>query len=114
MTKQELREYRALSAELAQLQALERAFAEGLVAPHEDTTNPRKVRDIYARKQEQAAQQLQRIEAAIETLPADDRVLLRAYYVQGLTWEQVADLLHYTVRQIHRRHGRALLRLAKD
>lgn len=97
MTKQELREYRTLSAELAQLQALE----------HVDP-------GLYTSKQEQARRQLQRIEAAIEAQPVDDRVLLRAYYVQGLTWEQVADLLHYTVRQIHRRHGRALLRLAKD
>jgi RNA polymerase sigma factor (sigma-70 family) len=96
MTKQELREYRALSAELAQLQALE----------HVDP-------GLYTSKQEQARRQLQRIEAAIDALPADDRVLLRAYYVQGLTWEQVADLLHYTERQIHRRHGRALQRLAK-
>ena len=42
------------------------------------------------------------------------RVLLRMRYVDGLTWEQIAEEMHYSWRQIVRMHGNALEQVADD
>jgi len=51
---------------------------------------------------------LAEIEAAIETLQPRERTLIRLYYAQGLTWEEVCVEMNYSWRQIHRIHGAAL------
>lgn len=38
----------------------------------------------------------------------DERELLRLRYIDGMTWEKIADRLGFDVRHIHRIHGRAL------
>lgn len=37
--------------------------------------------------------------------------LLELYYIDGMTWEQVAERMGYEVRQIYRLHGLALMRV---
>lgn len=37
--------------------------------------------------------------------------LLELYYIDGLTWERVAERMGYEVRQVYRLHGAALLRV---
>lgn len=103
MTKKELREYKLLRAEVEQLARVPRQNLVGPVAW-----------GIYADKKAKCEARLIAIENAIDALPVVERVALRAYYVQGMTWERVADLLHYDVRQVHRIHGRALQRLAAE
>lgn len=39
------------------------------------------------------------------------RELLELYYIDGMTWEQVAERMSYDVRWIYRLHGRALMRV---
>lgn len=39
------------------------------------------------------------------------RMLLQYYYIDCLTWEQVADRIHYSIRSVHRLHGKALTEL---
>ena len=51
------------------------------------------------------------IEEAIDTLAPRERALMRLYYIDGLTWERVAVEMHYTWRQAHRIHGKALEQL---
>lgn len=41
----------------------------------------------------------------------DYRLLLELRYLQGLTWEQIAERMHYSWRHIVRLHGKALLQM---
>lgn len=53
------------------------------------------------------------IELYIETVPDErQRDLLRYRYIDGLTWERVADAMHYSTMQISRLHAKALAALA--
>lgn len=58
--------------------------------------------DVYA-------EALRRIEAAIEAV-ADQtrRDVLKYYYLNGWTWGQIAEALHYTRQNVWIIHGRAL------
>ena len=38
----------------------------------------------------------------------NEKILLRARYILNETWEQIAERLGYSVRQIHRVHSSAL------
>ena len=39
------------------------------------------------------------------------RELLELYYLDGFTWEQVAETMHLDLRWVYRLHGRALMRI---
>lgn len=65
----------------------------------------------YGEKVAELDNALAEIEAAIETLPPRERTLIRLYYAQGLTWEEVCVEMNYSWRQIHRIHGTALAML---
>lgn len=39
------------------------------------------------------------------------REVLELYYLDGFTWEQVAEQMHYTVRNVTNLHGKALLKI---
>lgn len=41
------------------------------------------------------------------------RKLLTKYYVEGKSWEQVAEEMNYGIRHIHKLHGNALLLIEK-
>ena len=58
-------------------------------------------------KQAQAAKD--EINKALESLEEPShRTVLRMKYIDGMTFQQIADRLHYSKRQIQRIHGRAL------
>lgn len=38
----------------------------------------------------------------------DQKLVLRYRYIEFLTWEKIAERLHYSLRQIHRIHSAAL------
>ncbi len=51
----------------------------------------------------------QKIERVIESVPDDkERLLLKYRYLDGRTFEEIAVQMHYSWRQIHRLHSRAL------
>ena len=85
------------------------------------STSLDKIGDVVARqdkfqrlidaKLDQLLELREHIEAAIEGLPPNDRLLLRLRYIDGLTWEQVAVELHYGYQWTLKRHGRILQRL---
>lgn len=54
-----------------------------------------------------------RIEQAIETLDDRERSLLRARYIEGLQWEQIAVDMNYSIQRVWQVHGDALKRLEK-
>jgi RNA polymerase sigma factor (sigma-70 family) len=69
------------------------------------------VRDLYLQKTAELDQAIVEIEAAIEVLESRERTLIRLYYVEGLTWEEVCVSMSYSWRQIHNIHRKALEKL---
>lgn len=54
----------------------------------------------------------EKIAAAVEAVgDANLRCLLGLYYLNGLTWEEVAERMNYSMTQIFRLHGLALQRI---
>ena len=50
-----------------------------------------------------------KISDAIDTLESvDERILLRARYVYGKSWEEIANQMKFSVRSVHRIHASAL------
>ena len=106
MTKDRLRDYRAIAQEK---KALERQIeTDNLVAGHQALL------ELYRDKLDRMAEELLAIEQAIDRLPVRERAILRRYYIQGMTWEEVCVEEHYSLRQLHRIHARALERLRED
>lgn len=68
----------------------------------------------YTEKVQQLNDSLLAIESAIEVLPPRERMLIRLYYIQGLTWEQVCIAMSYEWAQVHRIHALALQMLARE
>ena len=56
----------------------------------------------------------ERIEDAIEKLSTEERSVIRAYYLDGLTWEETAYLINYSYPQVHRIHAAALIKLLDE
>lgn len=130
MDKRELRQYRALLAEIALLEEEQRRIAEGALSAVALTGMPKgsgtaddtgrlaaRLADlaylIAAKLEEAIAVRLQ-IERAIEGLDGQERVLMRLRYIEGKTWEEIAVAMHYAWAQVHRIHARALIKLCND
>ena len=133
MTKERLRTYRDLSKELRQIrqkiEALEGTLyspkvpklsgmpgsgPSGVNAKEELADKHLELLDLYrAKERELAAEQLT-IERAIDSLDYKERMVLRAYYIDGMTWEQVCVAVSYSWTQTHRIHSKALTKLKKE
>ena len=59
--------------------------------------------DNYVDMREDAERYISQLKSPVE------RDLLRNYYLMGLTWEQVAELMNYDLRYLFKLHGRALI-----
>jgi DNA-directed RNA polymerase specialized sigma24 family protein len=68
----------------------------------------------YRAKVAELSAALAEIENAIEVLEPRERTLIRLYYAQGLTWEEVCVAMSYSWKQIHRIHGAALEALKSE
>ncbi len=128
MTQQELQNYIDLKAEAAELrQRLDELKAEkdGLRAS-QITGMPRAsggssggpaaavatqivhMEELYLRKLSDVLRTLQRIEEAIRSLPPCERRLIRNRYQEGLSMEDTAHAIGYSLTQAKRIHLRAL------
>lgn len=104
MTKERLRQYRNLKLEERQLKEQGNSMeAQGSSA----------LQEFYRKKREELTAELLAIETAIQALDAPARTLLRDYYINGLTWEAVAERNHYSEAQCHRIHADALIALRR-
>ena len=128
-----LRNYRAIKAELEQLEEwLEEIEAElfypgaqrltGMPsAPTKDndgalvnlTARHMELQQRYLAKLAELHQTILDAEDAIETLNPIDRRILRYKYFEGLTFEQIAEIMHYSRQGITKRHRQALNHLAE-
>lgn len=129
MTKERLRAYRDLRQERDKLKKLIEELALNLYGPSSPnldgmprshgggsaTENLVAQKDQIERKYEakvaELTAELEAIEQSIEVLEPRERTLIRLYYIEGLTWEQVCVEMSYSWMQIHRIHGKALERL---
>lgn len=56
----------------------------------------------------------QHIEEAFEILEPEEREIMRCYYIDALSWEEVCEITHYSwVHVVNRIHNRALQKLAE-
>ena len=117
------RELRSLSEEINQLrlsQIMPGIVADGLPKSNggSDLSGYAARLDELERKlREKAAELYKRqteIEANISAMKdANERTVLRNYYLCGMTWERVAEVMGYSWAQVHRIHGRALAHFEK-
>lgn len=130
MTKERLRRFRDLLKEKKQLEKqleiIENAlynpktqqFKQTPTAPFqgnatEDLANKHmELLDYYGNKLAELTMEQLAVEEAIDRLPTRERKVIRAYYIQGLTWEEAAVAVGYTWRHVHRVHSSALQLLA--
>ena len=126
MTKARLRAYRDLKLERDHLEAMVAALEYGLSGINMDgmprsgkisdptgnqAIDHTQVKEMYLRKVAELDEALIEIERVIECLDPLERTLIRLYYAEGLTWEEVCVAIHYEWAQTHRIHARALAKL---
>ena len=113
MTKYELRQYRDISREIEQLREQQAGLIR-LVKEHDGQPRGSGISDptgkagatmatISSRIDDLLVRLLElrdEIERAIEHLPPRERMLMRYYYIDCMTWEQVAERMHYSLRRI--------------
>lgn len=109
MTAERLEDYRVILRERRQILARVRLM---LSAPkHEDETQFATRADLlshYYRLLSELEGELLAVEQAIEALPYGLRLVMRYHYVEGLTWEQVAEKADYSVRGVYKLRDQAL------
>lgn len=128
MTKERLRAYRDLKIERDQLKSKIEELSAELYSPRSqqldgmphsgskgdnaklDAQIDRKdeVLKLYKQKEAALTAAMLEVEEAILVLEPRERTLIRLYYLEGLTWEQVAVKMSYSWRQVHRIHGKTL------
>lgn len=133
MTKERLRAYKDIRAERDQIQEQLKALEATMYHPRAVTYGERaghssqpaapvasaaerheQLQQVYRQKLDRLAAELLEIEAAMDSLPHRERVLLRYHYIDGLTWEQVCVRMSYGWSQIHRIHAKALRMLSEE
>lgn len=127
MTKDRLRQYKDMQAERDQLRHLLDTLEAGKGDPRRQRLDGmptgkggkggalergyesrETVREVWQAKEAELSRELLAIEHALDSLPSRERRVLRCYYVQGMTWEQVCVETAYSWRQVHRIHAGAL------
>lgn len=128
MTKEKLRQYRYIKKEILLLeQEIERLRASLEAVPKLDdmpksnyavdrtADTVTKIVDLEHSLTERLHDLMglrKEIEQAIISLPAEQRLLMRMRYIEGVKWELIAVEMNYSWRQIHYIHSEALKRLA--
>ena len=129
MTKQELRQYTRLNIELQRLGEKIDTLESKIISPKipQLSDMPRggerldmadhvakliDLKNLYCAKWDELIAEQKKIEKAIATL-ADpvERALIGYKYIDGLTWEEVAEKINYSWQWTHKLHGKALVNI---
>lgn len=110
MTKEQLRNYRKIKDEHAQIEQRLRNL-ERRPESEEEVLQP--LREFYKEKLKTLTDAQLDIERAVETLDYTERTLVRLRYIDGLEWHQVCAAINYSWQQTHRIHARVLKKLEK-
>lgn len=130
ITKEELKEHYRLKQETVeieetikrlQLQA-QSVSATKITGAPAGSGSPDKIADnlsriekliqYYQQKLEKLLIQQKQIEEAIESLPTNERLLMRYRYIDGLDWVDVAANMNYSWQWMHKIHARILKKLS--
>jgi RNA polymerase sigma factor (sigma-70 family) len=131
MEREKLQQYRQLCREIEELEEEKQALAEGRLpsswplggisgkgAPGDPTgRTAAKLWDLavlLANKLNELIALRTEIEQAVEGLPPEERRILRLYYIDGLTWEAVAEEVGYSVRQLSRKQKSIMERFCPE
>lgn len=131
MDKQTFQQYRQLCQEIRELEAEKEALAAGNLPASwpvgglsgrgwpadkvgEAAARLWQLTELLAQRLNQLIALRKEIEKTIETLQPEERRLLRLYYIEGLNWEQVAERLDYSSRQIRRKQRQIMQQLFPD
>lgn len=68
---------------------------------------------LYEEKKADLMQDIIVVERAISVLPSELRMLMRFRYIEGMRWEEIANIMHISIGTFHNWHNKALL-LLKD
>lgn len=133
MTKEQLQQYKAIKAELRQIESrldeLEAPLYSAGATPITGMPMPpsrvgtesrqerladqtMELREYYQDKHKELAEKQLAIERGIDALKPIQRMVLRHRYIEGLSWEEVCTCMGYSWRQIHRIHAAALEQLS--
>ena len=111
-----------LKTEVEQLQLQSQSvqgveYGERISSPNRNTEAPfvrcllrkQAVEEQIKREEEYLSSLKLDISDAIDKLDSvDERILLRARYINGHTWDEIANQLSYSLRSTHRIHAQAL------
>ena len=130
MTKDELKRYKYISDEIAQLWDEINRLRDGLMSPSGKVitwtpASPRqddKFAEVMAQIDEFEHKLIEKLEERIKLQRSiehvidsvDDslyRVILRSRYIQGKTWKEICDQTNYSRSQINCLHGKALKKI---
>lgn len=127
MTKERLRAYRHLKYETDQLREQLVAMEARMYSPkgQQFTSMPHgpggagrtmedlvavhiRLRDKYLEKLYELESEQLEIESAIDALPSPEREVLRARYIEGLSWDDICTHVRFAWAQTHRIHASGL------
>lgn len=130
ITKEELKEHYRLKQETVELEETikklqlqaQSVSATKITGAPAGSGSPDKIADnlsriekliqYYQQKLEKLLIQQKRIEEAIESLPTNERLLMRYRYIDGLDWVDVAANMNYSWQWMHKIHARILKKLS--
>ncbi len=110
MTKEQLRNFRKIKNEQAQIEQRLRNLEK---RPESEEALLLPLKEFYRSKLETLVAAQLEIERAIETLDYTERELIRLRYIDGKEWHQVCTGISYSWQQTHRIHARILKKLEK-
>ena len=118
MTKDRLRRYRDLIIEKRQLEQQLRGLnltlgAIGPRAPVQLEASRQRLTAAIQPKIEQLTAELVEIEAALDALDLKERLVIRAYYIEGRKWDDVCRAVGYERSQVFNIHASAIRKLEK-
>lgn len=107
-------ETRVLSPRTPKLSLTPKAHGQGGYSLEADMDKHADLMTLYADKLAQLYAEQYAIEQAVDKLDTVERIVIRARYIEGLTWEAVALRVNYSYVQTWRIHARAIEALEKQ
>lgn len=117
MTREQLRQYRNLSKERNQLEKQLQGVSLTLsllrpYAPRERLECiGQRVSATLQTKVDKLTEALAEIETALDLLESKERMVIRAYYIEGRKWDDVCRVVGYERSMVFRIHAAALKKL---
>ncbi len=130
MTKERLKNYLWIKKNIKNLmETLEEIESQGQIKSPTISDQPKttirefdKIGNVVARKSEieetlkekilEGQDVLKEIEECIETLPENERCLMRLRYIKGVKWEKICVEMNYSWSYLHSLHNKILFKIA--